>query len=71
MAEKILFWIGMMLIFFITFLLAFISLGQGAGILGIMPYRFEDPIVMGFSVLGMIKSIYENHRRGTHHPSAQ
>jgi hypothetical protein len=63
MPEKILFWLGMMLVFFIIFLLSFVSMGQGTGILGIMPYRYEDPVVMGFSVLGIVKSIYENHRR--------
>jgi len=52
-----------MFVFVIVFLISYISLKQGVGVLDIMPYRIEDMIVMGFSVLGVFKSVVEVSRR--------
>ena len=59
MVKKTLFWLGLLIVFFIIFLLSYISLQQGRGMLNIMPTNIENKIIMGFSVLGMIKALYE------------
>jgi len=53
------FWMGAMTAFAIVFLLAYLALRTGYGILNIMPPVAENMIVMVFSVLGVAKSVLE------------
>ena len=57
--KEIVFWLGAMSVFFIVFMLAFICTRLDMGILNIMPYRTENAVVMGFAILGIVKSIFE------------
>jgi len=59
MKTETLFWLGALIVFFLIFVYAYISYRLGTGVIDIMPPKTEDAIVMGFSVLGIFKSIYE------------
>lgn len=59
MAKETLFWLGLLIVFFIVFLLSYINFKQGIGMLNIMPIKIENKIIMGFSVVGILKSLYE------------
>jgi hypothetical protein len=59
MAKKTLLLLGLMNLFLIIFLLGFINIQQGVGMLNIMPAKIENQIIMGFCVLGILKSIFE------------
>jgi len=54
---RALFWMGMMLLFMIIFLLAYVSMKLNAGLLNIMPVTFENPVIMVFSILGILRSL--------------
>jgi len=57
--KTIMFWLGMMIVFLLTFMLGYLGLKTGTGILNIMPVTAENFSIMFLSVLGMFKSIYE------------
>jgi len=56
---KTLFWLGSLILFMMFFMLGYVSLKLQTGSLNIMPHQVENPIIMGFSVLGMLKSLFE------------
>jgi len=49
---------GVLGVFFLTFAIGFISFQMSVGVLGIMPYKAEDGVVMALSIAGMLKSIW-------------
>jgi hypothetical protein len=55
----VLFWLFTMIVFLIVFAVAYICQRLGVGMLNIMPREVENLIVMGFSVLGMGKCLWE------------
>lgn len=59
MRHKVIFWLVTMLIFLIVFSIAYVCERLGVGILNIMPRDVENMVVMGFSVLGMGKCLWE------------
>jgi hypothetical protein len=59
MRHKVMFWLVTMLIFLIVFSIAYVCERLGVGILNIMPIDVENMVVMGFSVLGMGKCLWE------------
>lgn len=54
--------VSLLILFGIISLAAFISLQGRKGILGMMPYYYEDLIVIGFCVLSSAKVVWEMHR---------
>jgi hypothetical protein len=59
MRHKVMFWLVTMLIFLIVFSIAYVCERLGVGILNLMPKDVENMVVMGFSVLGMGKCLWE------------
>ena len=55
--------IALMLLFFLIFVIAFLDLNRGAGILSTkLPYKVENYGVMILSLLSIAKVIYEIYR---------
>lgn len=62
--RKKLLWalVSLLILFGIISLVSFLSLQKGKGILGVMPYYYEDLIVIGFCVLSSAKVVWEMHK---------
>ncbi|PIN87084.1 hypothetical protein COV19_01555 [Candidatus Woesearchaeota archaeon CG10_big_fil_rev_8_21_14_0_10_44_13] len=53
---------SLLMLFGIISLVTFLSLQDKQGILGIMPYYYEDLIVIGFCILSSAKVVWEIHK---------
>lgn len=63
MKKKVIWaFVSLIVLFGIISLVSFLNLKKGEGILGIMPYYYEDMIVIVFCVLSSIKVIWEMWR---------
>lgn len=62
--KKKLLWamVSLLMVFGIISLVSFMNLKRGENIIGIMPARFENIIVMGFCVLSSMKIVWEMHK---------
>jgi len=49
---------GMLGVFFLAFAIGFISFQMSVGVLGIMPFKIEDSVVMALSIAGMARSVW-------------
>lgn len=58
-SRNVFFILGFMLAFFLAFVFSFYNMYRGLGTLNIMPVRFENPIIMAFSTLGIAKAFIE------------
>ena len=54
--------LSLLALFGIISLVTLSSLKNGKGILGMMPYYYEDMVVIGFCVLSSAKVLWEMHR---------
>lgn len=54
--------ISLLILFGIISLVAFVNMQKGRGILEIMPYAYENLIVIAFCVLSSVKVVWEMHR---------
>jgi hypothetical protein len=63
--HTIRFWLILLVIFLVIFLLSYVSLKTGSGMINIMPYQAEDYSFMLLSLIGILKSVFEL-MRGKH-----
>jgi hypothetical protein len=57
-ARELRFLLLFLLIFCIIFFVAFLDLLHNVAMMGVLPARIEDPVIMFFSVLAVIKVIW-------------
>jgi len=57
--RAVLYLMGFMLVFFLAFIFSLYNLSRGLGTLNIMPAEYENPIIMIFSFLGILKAVVE------------
>lgn len=54
--------LSLLMLFGIISLVAFVNMQKGKGILDIMPYYYEDLIVIFFCVLSSARVVWEMHK---------